>query len=422
MSLEDVIKNAIDEAREDGLEGAQVGEEPDDVIADDVARLDTEETDEAIVEDKTGDESEEDGDKEAKGDDKADEDTETTEEPPVVEKKDEKAEKAAPKSLAEELKLKPRADGREHRIPLSRVETMVTKAREETATLGKTVVETLGKALGVPEAEIGAATFETLAPKLTEALGEVEELRDRVSIMDDLAPIMLRDGNTFIKMLAAKNPEQYAKFLAVLEDGFEAPERRELPEEKDDPRPEADLTIKLPDGTVGKTYSVEGAKKLEEWQERKSERKFNATLDKRFKPLDEAEKAKQSSEARQERLVNDMNEFMSEAHEWRGFKDHKDAILAAVKLIDKKVSFRKAVRMAYENVYFEKHHADRTKMRTEILAELKKAPVKTGVGSKGAVKAKTDEVVRGEGGEVVTGSEAAIRRAVAKAKAAGMGR
>lgn len=423
MSLEDVVAAAVNDAREDGLEGAQSGDEAgeSDAVADVV---DTETGDESAAGEGEGDKTGEEGEKADAEGEKTDEekaaDAAAVDEAKKVETKDEKKPDPAKKAdLMAELGLKPRPDGRVHRIPLPRVETMVTKAREEAASTVKTVVETVGKALGVPEAELSTATFETIAPKLTEALADVAELRDRVGVMDELAPIMLTNGRAFVKMLAASNPEQYGEFLAVMEDGYQPPARRELPDEKDDPMPEPDLKIKLPDGTEGMTYSKAGQAKKDEWAERRYERKLAAAIDARFKPLDDKEKAAQSKEARQQQIITDLNDFMSGAEEWKGFKDAKEEIKAEMKNIDKKVPFRKAVRQAYETVVFGKLHTDRVKMRAEILAELKKAPNATGTKT-GGKKVDIEAPVRGEGGDIVVGAEAAVRRSLAKARSAGL--
>jgi hypothetical protein len=428
MALEDVIAGAIAEAREDGLEGAQAGDEPvietgDEDAGDgdgaETAADENAEGDSGETKDGEGDGAEKEGDENA--DENAEGEGDDKDKPKEGEDKPKEGTETEEEKLLKELGLKPRADGRVHRIPVPRVAKMVGKARLEAAESVKTVVATVGKALGVSDAELTEATFETLAPKLTEALSDVSELRQRVSVMDELAPIMLTNGDAFVTMLAKSNPEQYAKFLAVLDEGFEAPERRELPEEKNDPKPAPDLEVTLPNGQKGKTYSNEQHEKLLDWQERKSERKFNAALEKRFKPLDDQQKAAQSQEARQQALINDMNDFMADAMEWKGFKDHKDEILVEVKKIDKKVPFRRATRMAYETVVFGKLHTDRTKMRGEIHAELKKAPAATGVKKTGGAVKKADTgVVRGEGGEVVTGTEAAIRLSLQKAKSAGL--
>lgn len=421
--LEDVIAGAIAEAREDGLVGAQEGDEPivdgGDEGAGDAGG------EEAASDEGAGDEGTgETGDgveKPAEGEEGTEEKPADGEEPPPdPKKKDEELDPNSEEALLKELGLKPRPDGRVHRIPVPRVAKILGAARVKATEASKAAVTIIGKALGVPDAELATATVETLGPKLTETLADVAELRDRVSVMDELAPIMLSDGDAFIAMLANSNPEQYGKFAAVLKEGYQPPTRTELPEEKNDPRPEPDLTVKLPDGTVGKTYSLEGQQKLEAWQERKTERKVQAALDARFKPLDDANKSARSQQARQQQVLHELNDFMSEAHQWTGFEADKDAILAETKLVDKKIPFRRAVRMAYEKVVFGKLHTDRTKMRAEILAELKKAPTSTSTTKKaGTVKPGKGEVERGEGGEVVTGSEAAIRRSLRQARASG---
>jgi hypothetical protein len=416
MALEDVIAGAIADAREDGLEGAQMGDEP------------SESADEAVVDDGTVD-----GD--APADEGAKDDDAPTDEPVVV--KDEPTDEEAPAAKAEkkedepvegddlmkELGLKERADGRVQRIPLPRVEKIIANARNKATESVKAVVTSVGKALGLADEDLATATPETLAPRLTEALSEMTTLRQQTAIMDSLSPIMINDGDAFVKMLAASNPQQYGKFLAVLEDGFTPPTAAAtaLVDEKNDPMPTPDLPVTLGDGTKGHTYSQAQHEKLLAWQERKSERKFNAALEKRFKPLDDQQKAAQTVQAQQQQMVTALNEFMDEAHQWKGFEASKDAILAATKLIDKKVPFRRAVRQAYEEVVFGKLHSDRSTLRAEILAELKAAPGATSGTRKGAVVAKKDDdvPVRGEGGEVVSGAEAAIRRSLAKARATG---
>jgi DNA-binding transcriptional regulator YbjK len=413
MSVEDVIAASIESARDEGLIDGQSGDEPVDIG--------TEGGDSAT------------GEGEAEVVAKA----EDTDDPPVGEGEGTDEEKAAKAALAAipklkkdkdgvepdlmtELGLKPRADGREHRIPLTRVKGMVQAARTERDTAVKTIVETVGKAIGLPDTELATATPETVMPRLNGILQEASGLYEKTRTMDDLAPVMLSDGDKFIRMLAGSNPQQYGKFLAVLEEGF-TPKTGALPDEANDPMPEPDLPITMADGTKGRVYSQAQDQKRLEWLERKSERKFNAALEARFKPYEDRDKTVRARAAQQHQVITQLDEFLGEAHEWKGFTENKDAILAETKKIDTSVPFRKAVRQAYEKLVFGKLHTDRTKLREEFMEELKKAPSATGVAKKGGAPKKDDEgAVRGEGGEMVTGTEAAIRRSIAKAKAAGV--
>ncbi len=77
----------------------------------------------------------------------------------------------------------------------------------------------------------------------------------------------------------------------------------------------------------------------------------------------------------------------------------------------------RALRQAYNKVVVQKWKTGKAKMRQDVQAELKAAPKST--SAKGKVVKKVDHV-RNEDGDVVTGSEAAVRRAVATARAAGI--
>ena len=402
---ENVIAGALAEAREEGV----LPENTEDVIT----PAEDEGVDEPAVntgdEPTTGDEPVGDDEpKEGDGPKEGDEPPAPKEgdEPPVV--KDEKT----PKTLEEDLRemLGPEKDGKgqNNKIPYHRVlkivPNLVAKAMEPTV-LG------LAQDLGIDPA---SASLETIRKT-------VQNVAERVSSMDTLEPIMASDGDAFIKILASSNPEQYSKFLAVLDPAFKPSVAGDVKDDdKDDPMPAPDMTVTLPDGSKGKTYSVEGDAKRIEWLQRKITKDVMAGLDTRIKPFEDAKRAKDGEVQSRQELARELKSTIAEMEEFEGFTENKEAIQTYMReKVDLKIPFRKAVRLAYNAVVIQGFKVSKAKAREEAQAELRKAPKSTSVPNGGAPPKRKANTAVGEDGEVVGGTEAVIRNAVAAAKAAG---
>lgn len=384
------------------------GEESPEIPADETPEAD----ESAEVEEGEGETAEEgaeetpDGEEEAtEGEEEAEEDAEEGEE--AEEEQEEEPEEEVDPDFG------PAKDkhGRENRIPHSRVVKMVQKkvAKE----VGR-VTGIIGRALGIKDGEVTTQT-------LTTALNEVQELRGYVGGFMELEETMRSNGDEMIRRLAKANPEQYGKFAAVLEPGYK-PKSGGVDADANMPLPDVDIT--LPDGSKGRTYSAEQLTKRDEWFAEKIAARTLALaedkLGKRIKPFEDANAAAAREREDNQRLANSIKEMLTEAREdWEGFKEHEKEIQAEYNKIDKRVPMGRALRQAWQKVVMAKLKGSKKAVRQQVTKELKEAPVAT--SARGRVGKKvTADVVRNEDGEVVEGSEAAIRRSIAKAKAAGI--
>jgi hypothetical protein len=391
MSTEAAIERAIAAAESDGV--IESGDEGVEAPVEDTEVVEGEEG-EVAEEEEAPEEPTEDGDEDA-------EEEEAEEEPAEEEAEEEPVEEEDP------LGLGPAVDkhGRENRIPHGRVKVMVTK---NVAKAVGQVTSVIGKALGFAEGQVTQAN-------LTQALGEVPVMRQRLAGFDEIEPIMRTDGETFIKMLAQANPDQYEKFLAVLDEGFD-PNAAKTAISKDEPQPDVEITLN--DGTKGMTFSMKQLKLRDDWREAQLLAKVEKTLGKRIKPFEDARTAKQKQDDDQKVLAGQINDLLSEARaDWDGFTENEQKIREAYNQIPKTVPMGRALRQAWQTVVLANLKGTKSKVRQATLKELKDAPISTSAKGKVVKKVVTE---RNEDGEAVVGTEAAIRRAVARAGAAGI--
>lgn len=256
-----------------------------------------------------------------------------------------------------------RPDGRENRIPHSRVqkisESQVRKA-----------LAPIAKELGLTKAEAELKIDDIMAG-LGERNTKFKGYEERLSNVDAIEQIMQQDPDRFISMMAEANPT-YKKFL---ERQAAAAEQKPVVDAKDDPRPEPDYPIKDAQGNVtGMTYSLKGLDALNDWRDRQAERKFQAKMDERFKPLDEQQKREQTrlkAEKIQKEAGEKIDKQLARASKWHGWKDNEAEILKAFQ------GGAEDIFEAWMQTVIPKITADRTTMRAEILKELKGAPKDT---------------------------------------------
>ncbi len=299
-----VISGALSEAREadnipDAIEGGDGetltgGEEADATEADTEADADATADADAGDADASGDEEDEgDGEAEKKVVEKTD-----------AEKKTEKdaADKAAKDAEDKEAELGEAKDakGRENKIPHSRVVKI-------TASAVKKAIAPLAEALGLkpeefkPEAVVAALTTGREAQVKVKANEGIERLIDA-------------SPDRFVAMLAQHHPG-YKKFLSVIEGGAPAAGDKAakiVPTEE----PQPDMEIKNEKGEVtGKTYSLEGLKKRDEWRDAK----ILSQVREEFKPLTDA----QAAAARTAELEPVVNQQLAAAAKWENWAELK---------------------------------------------------------------------------------------------------
>jgi proline dehydrogenase len=125
-----------------------------------------------------------------------------------------------------------------------------------------------------------------------------------------------------------------------------------------------------------RTYSLEGLKAREAWLLKRAKIEQKQMLDEALKPYRERDEAAAMSD----KTVQKVRSAMEVAKEWDGFTEHMPDILAHLKTLPRRgESHLQLLVKAYLGVVIPKYKADRQKMRTDILNELRKAPAATSV-------------------------------------------
>lgn len=239
-----------------------------------------------------------------------------------------------------------RPDGRENRIPYSKVRKIIDNGLEK----GRTAWET---------------EKQQLARERDEYRGYVEQFRTALT----------GDEKQFLSEVAKIDP-RYAKFLAEQP----APQPAQVSEM---PAPD----VPLPDG--GRTYSVEGLQKLIEWA---VDNRMMPKVDERLKPLTERDQQIQQAEQRRQLEAQSrerVGQVLQQAKTWPMWAELEGEILAELQQ-DTEASRARGERpqMTLRQAYLEvqSRHQTPDKVRERVLAELKSAPKSTSV-SRGATDA-----------------------------------
>lgn len=295
-------------------------------------------------------------------------------EKPVATKKDVKPEsdedKALTKLLEEHGIKAPVAGQRENKIPYPRVRKIVGNAL-------KRAKET--------------ATTET--KKLTEKYQPLEAEVTNYRRVDELIE---KDFPKYMGLLQSLHPEKWKAYAESLNLAL-ASKAEAVPDEKDDPKPQAD--VKYEDGSVG--YSPEQHDKLLAWAGRKGAREALKTADARFKPLEERLTNEQKAQAAVEQRNQRMGAIKEEIKTLRAH--FGELFTADEKLADdgksEIIAYQKANRVGLTQatlaVLLPKLAANRAKIRQEVMAELaqRKAAAKAApVGTKRPARNPNEEV------------------------------
>jgi hypothetical protein len=267
--------------------------------------------------------------------------------------------------LAKELGLKTRADGKENRIPYSRVKMITANAEK------KARAELLQQV-----AEAHGVDVKTLDPaKLKDYLGGREQSfsaeRAEVSQMREVEKIMTGDPDRFMAILAETNPA-YKKFLTG-SGGLPDAGKTAL----------ADLEMPAPDFDMGngvKTYSLEGMQNALKWAVAEGKRQAvedsRKVVDEGLRPIRETQ---ESAVRQQQQQESAKLAWRAACEELDGFRDHQEEILALLKS-DTEIAIREkrrpmSLERAYAKVVPAKLKADREKVRAEVIAEARKKTV-----------------------------------------------
>jgi hypothetical protein len=249
--------------------------------------------------------------------------------------------------------------GRENRIPYSRVKKIIEKnERDVTARVTKDL-----------EAKFG--------PGAAEATEKIKDYETRLTRVAEFEQVMTQDPRQFLGMLSQL--PAYKEFFDFVNRAMETQAAtpavdpaKAAPVAVSDEMPQPDRA--LADGS--RVYSMDGLKALMEWQgaqvEKRVNQKWEDTVNRRFGPM---EKAYQSQEY-MAKLVPEIDKQIAEARKWPNFNELEADV---VKILNEnnQISLEGAYRQAYHASVVPKLTADRNKIRSEVLAEIKKQPAVT---------------------------------------------
>lgn len=375
MSIEDAITGAMADAREEGiLEDAAPGDTGDGVEVQPA----TEEDDAAEGIEPAAKTDDDAAEPDAEAVAKAAADKATADAAALAEKN---KGKTPEELLKEELGPDKNDRGRENKIPYSRVVKIVDN--QVNARL-----DPVRQALGVEAKDF---SVDKVVARLAEARTmetEIQNNRNGEFLMDS-------NPEKFIRTLAQHHPG-YKKFVDLL-DGTVKPTERAAEKpiiNANDPEPEPDFPLNDADGKeIGRTYSVAGMKKRDEWRDRQTEARILANP--KLKGIFDRDEAAARISAAEPALRAQMDD----ARTWEGFSDNEQEILQV--LVDDsaqaKVSGRYShdLNSAYRKIVLPKLKAAREKAekdakeaealgRKKAHAELKKRPASTSAPAAGS--------------------------------------
>lgn len=248
--------------------------------------------------------------------------------------------------------------GRENRIPYSRVKKIVAKAEKDAETRLRKELET------------------STTPKFTELETKVKDYEGRLERVAQFEQILEQQPREFLGMLA-KHPA-YKEFFEFVERAAQQGQTAEAPTQapvSDMPQPDQ----KLEDGSM--VYSMEGLQKLLEWQSSQVEQRTIKQVEQRYKPIEQQWQADQEYQ----KMVPVVEKQIAEARTWDGFNELEPKILDILKT-DKTISLERAYMKAYQAHVAEEREkltTDHNKVRTSVLAEIKKKPTASAAPSGG---------------------------------------
>lgn len=241
--------------------------------------------------------------------------------------------------------------GRENRIPHSRVKQMVSKAEADAAAR-------LTK-------ELEAKWTSERTPLET----KVKDYEDRLTKVAQFEHVLENDPRTFLSLLS-QIPAYKEFFDYVNRIASGAPAQQPQPTLTLDGEPQPDMTY--PDGTTG--YSMEGLRKRDEWLARQIEaravKQAEEVVAKRYAPIEQEWQQQQ----RIQQIVPVIEKQIAEARTWPHFTELEPEVIKLLKA-DPNITLDRAYVKAFQEHQLPKLTADRNRVRTELLAELRQKPV-----------------------------------------------
>lgn len=260
--------------------------------------------------------------------------------------------------------------GRENRIPYSRVKRITEKAVGDLAevVLGRKLVQG-EKPLDLVKAHIA---------KVPEMESKITDYEARLDNVGQFENVMANEPQKFLTMLA--RIPAYKEFFELVDEAYALRLKGTATPTEAAPvavtgagMPEPDE--ELSDGS--KVYSMDGLKKLLEWNSKDTETRVVKQFEERYKPIE----ADWQERRRIEATLPLIRKQIEDAKTWPLFNENEEDI-TKVLAADPSISLESA----YRKVVFPKIIAERNTTRQDVLKELKTAPTSTSVPARAATK------------------------------------
>jgi hypothetical protein len=262
-------------------------------------------------------------------------------------------------------------NGRENRIPYSRVKKITQNAVNEIAETA------LGRKLA--QGEKAADVVKAHVAKFPELEAKTKAYEGQIQTYQNFENIMVNDAERHLQMLSTL--PAYKKFFAAVEQAFSRLEQQgpaqttPAQEAVSDDMPQPDQT--LSDGS--KVYSMEGLKALLGWQAKQVEARVTKQVQTRYEPIERNWQIQQ----RIEQVRPIVEKQIADARTWEKFNENEDEIVKVLQA-NPQISLETAYHHVVDpkikagwDTERSKLVADRNKIREEVLAELKAAPKAT---------------------------------------------
>lgn len=236
--------------------------------------------------------------------------------------------------------------GRENRIPHSRVKQMVSKA--EADTVARLTKELEGK----------------WATERTPLETKVKDYEDRLTKVAQFEQVLENDPKTFLTMLS--QVPAYKEFFDYVNQLARSGAQPSATPQTPAGMPQPDQT--LADGT--KVYSMEGLQSLLQWQADNVEQRVTQRVQQHYAPIEQEWQQQQ----RIAQIVPVIEKQIAEARTWPHFSELEPQVIQLLKS-DPSITLERAYVKAFQEHQLPKLSADRNRVRTEVLAELKQKPV-----------------------------------------------
>jgi hypothetical protein len=267
-----------------------------------------------------------------------------------------------------------------------------------------------GRENRLPHSRVVKITANAVTKATAPLQAEIEKSKGTLERIAKVENIMFNNQAQFLEML--KQIPGYAELLTP-----KATETVVKPAEAEFKMPAPDVTNEKGEA-VG--YSLEGLQNVVKFAvdqaTAQATRETETRLGKRLEPFETQAKTAREQAAFETSFQREYEATMAEANTWPLFKEHQDAILAAL-VTDSKAAQAAGRRptltleSAYRKVVLPKLTTDRTKMRAELLAEIAGKPTSTSVVKKepAAVSSKDQEDQPADLLKVITDAVAASR-------------